>query len=86
MLILCDYVVSVYYIYWFRHSPGVFILNLVPSGIALVDGRLRPDDRVLEINNIDVTYSSQDQAASIIQVHSVWLLVICHKQFTRSGC
>ena len=49
----------------------MFILNLVPSGIALVDGRLRPDDRVLEINNIDVTYSSQDQAASIIQVHRV---------------
>ncbi|XP_052261117.1 ligand of Numb protein X 2-like isoform X2 [Dreissena polymorpha] len=50
-----------------RHGPGVYILNLVPNSLAVLDGRLRPDDRVLEINGVDVTYSSQEHAASVIQ-------------------
>ncbi|KAL4225196.1 PDZ domain binding [Mactra antiquata] len=50
-----------------RHGPGVYILNLVPQGLALLDGRLHPDDRLLEINGIDVSYSNQDDAAQIIQ-------------------
>ena len=40
----------------------------MPDSLAAIDGRLRPDDRVLEINGCDVSYGSQDQAAHIIQV------------------
>ncbi|XP_060573716.1 ligand of Numb protein X 2-like isoform X2 [Ruditapes philippinarum] len=50
-----------------RHGTGVYILNLVPNGLAAIDGRLRPDDRVLEINGQDLSYSSQEQAATVIQ-------------------
>ncbi|XP_061182672.1 ligand of Numb protein X 2-like isoform X2 [Saccostrea echinata] len=50
-----------------RIGPGVYILNLVPESLAALDGRLRPDDRVLEINGVDVSYGTQDQAAQVIQ-------------------
>lgn len=50
-----------------RIGPGVYILNLVPGSLAALDGRLRPDDRVLEINGTDVSYGSQEQAAQVIQ-------------------
>ncbi|XP_076451152.1 ligand of Numb protein X 2-like [Babylonia areolata] len=50
-----------------RNGPGVYILTLIPGSLAACDGRLKPDDRVLEINNTDVMYGSQDQAAHIIQ-------------------
>lgn len=50
-----------------RHSSGVYILNLVSNGSAFLDGRLRPDDRVLEINGQDVSYSTQEHAAAVIQ-------------------
>ncbi|XP_052799032.1 ligand of Numb protein X 2-like [Mya arenaria] len=50
-----------------RHAPGVYILNLVPNGFAVLEGGLRVDDRVLEINGVDVAFSSQEHAAAIIQ-------------------
>nr|XP_022322951.1 ligand of Numb protein X 2-like isoform X3 [Crassostrea virginica] len=50
-----------------RIGPGVYILNLVSGSLAALDGRLRPDDRVLEINGVDVSYGSQEQAAQVIQ-------------------
>ncbi|XP_060078546.1 E3 ubiquitin-protein ligase LNX-like [Ylistrum balloti] len=50
-----------------RSGPGVYILSLVPESLAALDERLRPDDRVLEINGIDVSYGTQEQAAHIIQ-------------------
>lgn len=50
-----------------RHGTGVYILNLVPNSLAALDGRLQADDRVLEINSVDVSYSTQEHAASIIQ-------------------
>ena len=53
----------------FKHSIIFYIyFEQVPNGLAAIDGRLRPDDRVLEINGQDVSYSSQEQAASVIQV------------------
>ncbi|WAR01513.1 LNX2-like protein [Mya arenaria] len=50
-----------------RHAPGLYILNLVPNGFAVLEGGLRIDDRVLEINGVDVAFSSQEHAAAIIQ-------------------
>lgn len=40
----------------------------IPGSLAACDGRLKPDDRVLEINGQDVMYGTQEQAARIIQV------------------
>ncbi|KAL3842316.1 hypothetical protein ACJMK2_020346 [Sinanodonta woodiana] len=50
-----------------RNGAGVYLLNLVPNGLACLDGRLRPDDRLLEINGMDVAYGTQEQAARLIQ-------------------
>lgn len=49
-----------------RNGPGVYILTLIPGSLADCDSRLKMDDRVLEINGIDVSYGTQEQAASII--------------------
>lgn len=40
--------------------------NQIPGSLAACDGRLKMDDRVLEINGQDVSYGTQEQAASII--------------------
>ncbi|XP_025084827.1 ligand of Numb protein X 2-like isoform X2 [Pomacea canaliculata] len=50
-----------------RNGPGVYILTLITGSLAASDGRLKPDDRVLEINGQDITYGTQEQAAHIIQ-------------------
>ncbi|CAG5128988.1 unnamed protein product, partial [Candidula unifasciata] len=49
-----------------RNGPGVYILTLIPGSLAACDGRLKMDDRVLEINGQDVSYGTQEQAASLI--------------------
>ncbi|KAH9519139.1 Ligand of Numb protein X 2 [Bulinus truncatus] len=49
-----------------RNGPGVYILTLIPGSLAACDGRLKMDDRVLEINGQDVSYGTQEQSASII--------------------
>lgn len=46
----------------------------ISGSLADIDGRLKPDDQVLEINGLDVSYGTQEQAAQIIQV-CVLLLV-----------
>ncbi|XP_074659859.1 ligand of Numb protein X 2-like isoform X1 [Tubulanus polymorphus] len=50
-----------------KNGPGVYILSLIPGGLASSDGRLIKDDRILEINGQDVTYGTQELAAQIIQ-------------------
>ncbi|XP_041365381.1 ligand of Numb protein X 2-like isoform X2 [Gigantopelta aegis] len=50
-----------------RSGTGVYILSLVQCSTAAYDGRLKPDDRILEINGQDVSYGTQEQAAHIIQ-------------------
>ncbi|XP_067654902.1 ligand of Numb protein X 2-like isoform X1 [Haliotis asinina] len=50
-----------------RNGPGVYILNLIPGSTAAYDGRLKPDDRLLEINCQDISYGTQEQAAHLIQ-------------------
>ncbi|GFN74224.1 ligand of numb protein x 2 [Plakobranchus ocellatus] len=49
-----------------RNGPGVYILTLIPGSLAAADGRLKMDDRVLEINGQDVSYGTQEQAAALI--------------------
>ncbi|KAL5007350.1 hypothetical protein ScPMuIL_016156, partial [Solemya velum] len=50
-----------------RNGAGVYILSLISGSLADIDGRLKPDDQVLEINGLDVSYGTQEQAAQIIQ-------------------
>ncbi|CAH1785423.1 unnamed protein product, partial [Owenia fusiformis] len=50
-----------------RHSPGLYIMDVIPESLAAQDNRLKRDDRILEINCQDLTFGTQEQAANIIQ-------------------
>lgn len=50
-----------------KSGVGLYVLELIPSGLAAQDGRLKADDRILEINGIDMDGGSQEEAAKIIQ-------------------
>lgn len=49
-------------------EPGVFILDLLPGGLAAKDGKLRNNDKVLGINGHDLRHGTPESAATIIQV------------------
>lgn len=49
-------------------EPGVFILDLLPGGLAAEDGKLRNNDKVLGINGQDLRHGTPESAAQIIQV------------------
>ncbi|XP_051505976.1 ligand of Numb protein X 2-like [Myxocyprinus asiaticus] len=48
-------------------EPGVFILDLLPGGLAAKDGKLRNNDKVLAINGQDLRHGTPESAAQIIQ-------------------
>ncbi|PAA46739.1 hypothetical protein BOX15_Mlig001666g1 [Macrostomum lignano] len=50
-----------------KSFPGLYVLGLVEGGLAQLDGRLRRDDRILEINGVDIRGGTQAEAAEIIQ-------------------
>ncbi|CAG7830263.1 unnamed protein product [Allacma fusca] len=45
----------------------IYIKNILPTGAAIDDGRLRPGDRLLEVNGIEITGKSQSEAVSILR-------------------
>ncbi|GAA55481.1 ligand of Numb protein X 2 [Clonorchis sinensis] len=49
-----------------KNCLGLYVLGLIPDGQAQLDGRLRKDDRILEINGTDLTNGTQEQAAQLI--------------------
>lgn len=49
-------------------ESGVFILDLLPGGLAAKDGKLRNNDKVLAINGHDLRHGTPETAAQIIQV------------------
>ncbi|OON14655.1 PDZ/DHR/GLGF domain protein [Opisthorchis viverrini] len=53
-----------------KHLPGLYVLDLVPGCEADCDGRLQKDDQILEINGIDLSNGTQEQAAHIINTAS----------------
>lgn len=55
-------------IYLHRNVPGVYIKDLIPGSVASLDGQLRIDDRILEVNSDDLSILSQEHAANHIQV------------------
>ncbi|PWA18794.1 hypothetical protein CCH79_00005639 [Gambusia affinis] len=48
-------------------ESGVFILDLLPGGLAAKDGKLRNNDKVLAINGHDLMHGTPESAAMIIQ-------------------
>ncbi|KAF7228476.1 ligand of Numb protein X 2b [Nothobranchius furzeri] len=49
-------------------ESGVFILDLLPGGLAAKDGKLKNNDKVLAINGHDLMHGTPESAAQIIQV------------------
>ncbi|MEQ2216649.1 hypothetical protein XENOCAPTIV_019813, partial [Xenoophorus captivus] len=49
-------------------ESGVFILDLLPGGLAALDGKLSNNDKVLAINGQDLMHGTPESAALIIQV------------------
>ncbi|CAL8072840.1 unnamed protein product [Orchesella dallaii] len=45
----------------------IYIKNILPTGAAIEDGRLRPGDRLLEVNGIEITGKTQGEAVSILR-------------------
>ncbi|XP_071956038.1 ligand of Numb protein X 2-like [Antedon mediterranea] len=67
-----------------KHSPGIYILDLVDHSIAFQDGRLHIDDRILQINGEDMTEGSPEQAAAIIK-HSKETVKLIISRLSRSA-
>lgn len=59
-------------------ESGLFVAGLVADSLAVIDGRLKKDDRVIEINGIDMAGGTKERAAQLIQSAStsVELVVI----------
>ncbi|XP_013791581.1 partitioning defective 3 homolog, partial [Limulus polyphemus] len=45
----------------------IYIKNILPKGAAVKDGRLKPGDRLLKVNQIEVTGLSQAEAAAVLR-------------------
>lgn len=49
-----------------KNKPGLYVLDLVKGSEADLDGRLRKNDRILNINGVDLRMETQDTAARVI--------------------
>ncbi|KAL0267790.1 UNVERIFIED_CONTAM: hypothetical protein PYX00_009956 [Menopon gallinae] len=45
----------------------IYIKNILPKGAAVDDGRLRPGDRLLKVNDIEMTGKTQPEAVAILR-------------------
>nr|XP_018902814.1 PREDICTED: partitioning defective 3 homolog isoform X1 [Bemisia tabaci] len=45
----------------------IYIKNILPKGAAVEDGRLRPGDRLLAVNDVELTGKSQADAVSLLR-------------------
>lgn len=48
------------------HCP-IYIKNILPKGAAVEDGRLKPGDRLLEVDNVTMTGKSQSEVVNILR-------------------
>lgn len=48
------------------HCP-IYIKNILPKGAAVEDGRLKPGDRLLEVNKMEMTGKSQDEVVALLR-------------------
>lgn len=49
----------------------IYIKNILPKGSAIFDGRLKQGDRLLEVNGVEMTGKSQEQAVQLLKSISV---------------
>uniref|UniRef100_A0A182R114 PDZ domain-containing protein n=1 Tax=Anopheles farauti TaxID=69004 RepID=A0A182R114_9DIPT len=63
------------------HCP-IYIKNILPKGAAVEDGRLRPGDRLLEVEGIPMTGKSQTEVVSILRgtPHGATLKIVVSRQ------
>lgn len=45
----------------------IYIKNILPNGAAIADGRLKPGDRLIEVNGIEMSGKTQEEAVSILR-------------------
>ncbi|XP_023213499.1 partitioning defective 3 homolog, partial [Centruroides sculpturatus] len=45
----------------------IYVKNILPKGAAVRDGRLKPGDRLLEVNGVEMTGKSQTEAVSVLR-------------------
>ncbi|XP_067934724.1 partitioning defective protein 3-like isoform X4 [Watersipora subatra] len=48
-------------------APPIYVKNILPKGAAIADGRLKSGDRLLEVNNMDMTGKSQNEVVAILR-------------------
>ncbi|KFB42543.1 AGAP000869-PA-like protein [Anopheles sinensis] len=63
------------------HCP-IYIKNILPKGAAVEDGRLKPGDRLLEVEGIPMTGKSQTEVVSILRgtPHGATLKIVVSRQ------
>ncbi|XP_069046115.1 disks large homolog 2 isoform X1 [Lepisosteus oculatus] len=49
-------------------DPGIFITKIIPGGAAAEDGRLRVNDCILRVNDVDVSEVSHSKAVEALKV------------------
>ncbi|GFG33969.1 hypothetical protein Cfor_07519, partial [Coptotermes formosanus] len=45
----------------------IYIKNILPKGAAVEDGRLKPGDRLLEVNGVEMTGKTQSEAVAVLR-------------------
>ncbi|XP_041111883.1 ligand of Numb protein X 2-like [Polyodon spathula] len=66
-------------------ETGVFILDLLPGGLAAKDGKLRDDDKVLAINGNNLRHGTPETAAQIIQSSETMVNFVVMRQGEEPG-
>ncbi|XP_033875391.3 ligand of Numb protein X 2-like [Acipenser ruthenus] len=66
-------------------ETGVFILDLLPGGLAAKDGKLRDDDKVLAINGNNLRHGTPETAAQIIQSSETRVNFVVMRQGEEPG-
>ncbi len=57
-----------FFLFSIRKQKGVWILNILNDSLVDKDGRLRINDRILEINCQDIKNGSKNDALKLISV------------------
>ncbi|XP_037746897.1 partitioning defective 3 homolog isoform X10 [Chelonia mydas] len=48
-------------------SAPIYVKNILPRGAAIQDGRLKAGDRLTEVNGVDLTGKTQEEAVSLLR-------------------
>ncbi|XP_028933284.1 partitioning defective 3 homolog isoform X6 [Ornithorhynchus anatinus] len=48
-------------------SAPIYVKNILPRGAAIQDGRLKAGDRLVEVNGVDLTGKTQEEAVSLLR-------------------